>query len=113
MLIVECNSVSEFCQELAREALAGGVREAVRVRVDTLPEQADEVSFKVGVWATALIQKQNACYILEAAIVCRESDYVADPPEKRLGMAEAEAHKAAVRRVCEEHGLVLAGGKWE
>jgi uncharacterized hydantoinase/oxoprolinase family protein len=112
-MIVECNGIQEFCQELAREAQAGCVREAVRVRIDRHPQQDEEITFTVGIWATALVQRPVGFYILEAGIVCREvDDYSSNPPDGS-GTAEAEAMKQQIAKVCDEQSLPLAGGKWE
>ena len=112
-MIVECVTLAEFCQELEREALAGGIKEAVRVRIEKHPEQEERLTWLVGVWCTALIQKQNAVYILEAGLVCNAHDDFGGDPPNMAGSNEANEMREQVRKVCEAHGLILAGGKWE
>lgn len=110
-MIVECSSVEEFCRELSREAMAATVRNAVRVRIDRWPEQSEGVSYKVGFWATAVIQGSEFAYLLELGLEAG-TDWCDGEPDP-AGSRQADAWREQVRKVCEERGLILAGGKWE
>ena len=57
-MIVDCNTIEEFCDELNREAdhLYDG---CVRVRIDRSPEQDEAVSFEVAFHSTAMVVKAD------------------------------------------------------
>lgn len=109
-MIVSCNTLDEFLAEVSRAP--GRVFEGlVRVRIDRDPEQDEEISFTVGLWATAVVQAEGPSghgYVIEAALMCGIDD-----SDGNKGSEIAEGYRGRVLAMCETHGLKLAAGRWE
>lgn len=110
-MIVDCRDLPEFLAEVAR--VSDRVFEKlVRVRIDRFPEQDEELTFTVDLWATALIVSHDGSgngYLVEFSGHCGTDD--AGGPQ--AGTIEAARLSQLVADLCQANGLVLAGGKWE
>jgi len=107
---VEVNNLSDFMDELGYEQ-ASVVRSIVRFRVDREAEQAEEISFSVGFWATAMIATDEGAYVLE---LCQSTGC---DEMTRDGIASGTANAANARSIleaeCGRLGLSLRSGKIE
>lgn len=110
-------SVEEFCNELTSLAGPGSKiatsiwRGQVRFRMEAEPEQKEAVSFRIGLWLTAIAQTPDGEYIMEYADWCGSDDPDAAPND--AGTQEAKRQIELVAVVCKEHGLVLLPGRIE
>lgn len=106
---VEVNTVSEFCAEL--EADAQHVYEKfVRLRIDTTPEQDENITQVVGLWATALIRKESGDYVLEMGQSYGSERHSRDE-RHATSAAWEDWHK--IEDCAKRHGLTIREGKWE
>lgn len=105
---IEFGTIEEFCEEL-REAAPDVLHKTVRVRIDRVPEQAEAVSFQVGVWATALVRTGDGDWVLEFGdIAGRDS-----PGNKSAGSDRATEWQRLVLATARESGLRVRSGKIE
>lgn len=104
-------SAEPFLAELSREAKDGHVwRKQVRFEVMSLPEQAERISFRVGLVLGALIDvSHDDQYFLEAVIDCGSDDPDVDP--KDLGSRNATANMKSVYEAAEQAGLTVLPGR--
>ena len=110
-------SVEDFCAELQHVTIlpASVWRNEVRFRIDADAEQKEEISFRIGLWLTALADTPDGQYVLEYADLCG----VDDPDEKHHGRPVDAGTREALRRVHEVElvakscGLTMRPGKIE
>ena len=103
--------IADFCQELRRFAKLKSVWcNEVRFAVDSDPEQKEAISFRVGLWLTTLIDRNEGQCVLEYAAVCGS-----DEPRRKdaTGTTEATRRIKEVAAICNDEGLVLCPGKIE
>jgi hypothetical protein len=109
---VEVGSITEFCTELILDA--NKVHEGiVRVRVDRDPQQEklrDQVTFDVRISATALIVGPETEFVLEYQDYCGLDDISCSD---KTGSDVAEAHRAAIQRICDSYDLTIRHGRIE
>jgi hypothetical protein len=103
---VEVNTVDEFLEELDLDAerVHEGI---VRVRVDRVPEQDEEVSHEVWFRGTALVRGEDGDYVLEVTARAGHDRGTFD------GTETADEWRNEVKQLCERHNLDLRKGKIE
>jgi hypothetical protein len=107
---VELDNVDDFLGEINRESDHLWER-CVRYQVSRMPEQDDEITFKVGLWLTAIVAKESGNWIIEMfAFSGRDED---DEPRMAEGSNAADAWLSRVRTACEDLDLKLHPGKIE
>ena len=110
-------SVEDFCAELRHLAgegshIADGLwQRQVRYRIDANPEQDEAISFKIGLWLTALGQTAEGEYVLEYADLCGSDDPENKP--KDAGTLEAKRRIEQVAMTCKDCNLTMLPGKIE
>lgn len=92
--------------EHEHEHILGGV---VRMRIDREPEQAEAVTFRVGVWLTAVVVNESGPYLVEYGGHVGSDD--GTTPQGGTKAARELAMK--VESLCDAHGLELRDGKIE
>lgn len=105
---IEVNTIEEFFTELEVEAQADHVHNRVlRMRVDQIPEQEQEVTFFKILWLTAVVEKGEALLELGMKIgtSTRHGDGPGDVVEREI--------REAVKNECAKLGLTLRHGKIE
>lgn len=107
---VEVTTVEDFCAELEAEAKATRVHDGiVRIRVDRVPEQDEEISHVVQLWATALIQTDEGQWVLEYGKIAGV-DSPADPDK---GTKVVQEWQKAIEDTADRSGLQVRRGKIE
>lgn len=106
---VELTTIEDFCCELEAEAAQGHVHgNIVRLRTDRTPEQDEAISFQVGLWATAVVKREDAQWLLEFACVGGSDEGAED-----AGSEVVARWRKQVQRVADRHGLEVRPGKIE
>ncbi len=116
MIVVQLTSIDEFIGELQRTAVpeSGEAPDAkimdnmIRWRVNRSPEQREEVSFQVSVWATAILQETDADYLLEFGKALGSSEAKDSPVEIKVNGMES-----SLKAACDLLGLKVRPGKIE
>lgn len=109
---VTITSVEDFCAELSREARADCVwRKQVRTRIDRAPEQDEQITFTVALWATAVIKSPEGDYLMEYGEICGSDDVQEEPPDGATVIAREKV--AMIHEVAKEAGLLSLPGKFE
>ncbi len=108
MIVIEFSSIDEFIDELryAPETIRD---KTVRFAIGKTAEQAEQVSFEISVWATAVKQGDEQ-YLLEfmAKAGCDHLD-----SNDLSGSAAADAMKAKLQEHCDDLSMRLGPGKIE
>ena len=105
---VICGSIEEFMGELAAEASADRVfRKIVRLRIERIPEQEEQVSFQVAVMASVLIGGDRPEEMLEF------TGFAGRDAHREDGTRTAQSWQKQIQGLCKTHGLTLRRGKWE
>ena len=109
---VTITTVEDFCAELSREARADCVwRKQVRTRIDRAPEQDEQITFTIAIWATAVIKSPEGDYLMEYGEICGSDDVQAEPADAATQQARAKV--AMIQAVAKEAGLLCLPGKFE
>lgn len=101
-------NVEDFCAELWHAPIWS---KQVRFRIDAEPEQAEQISFKIALWLTAVAQTPDGEYLMEYADFCGSDDPDSDP--KDAGTQEAKRRIEQVASVAKDCGLTMLPGKIE
>jgi len=108
---VEVNTVEEFCAEVSEEAKLNRIFDkVVRLKVDRTPEQDEEVSFQLGLWATVWVKTDDSQWVIQFASVAGT-----DEPSVEItdGSRKVEHWIKMITEQCERLGLTIRDGKWE
>jgi len=105
---VTFETAEAWMKEIDAEAknVLGGI---VRMRTEREPEQAEAVTFRVGVWLTAVVVNDSGPYLVEFGDVVGSDD--ATTPEG--GSEAAKEIEMQLESLCDSHGLQLRDGKIE
>ena len=109
---VQLSSVDDFLDELERDKqfVRRGI---VRVRIDSWPKNdTDEIWWKTGFWATAIIDAPDDKYLLELSYVAIEEDKKNDEC-KMLATQECQDEIARIMEMAERSALEVRSGKLE
>ena len=112
VMIIECGTISEFCQELQHDLdyVHGHV---VRIRIDRTPEQEEEVSFEVRFVATVVMVTQDSEWLLKFE-GCAGTDEPFDNGEMdELGSAAALNWREAIEDILQDTDIRIGAGKIE
>ena len=107
MITVEHTTLADFIAELKaeRELIAD---KTVRWRTSRTPEQEEQVTFEVDVWATALRKGGDEDYLIEFGTVVG-----CDAKNDEKGSAKAAEMMGVLADACENLNLQLRPGKIE
>ena len=107
MMVVEHNSLASFIKELEceKDRIAD---KTVRWSTGRTPEQEEQVTFEVDVWATALRKGGDEDYLIELgqSVGC-------DDQERNAGSDAAAKMMQELEDACDRLGLRLMPGKIE
>ena len=100
-------TAESWMKEIDAEAknVLGGV---VRMRTQREPEQAEEITWQVGIWLTAVIVNENGPNLVEFGGVVGSDDASGEN-----GTAAAREIAMQMESLCDGHGLELRDGKIE
>jgi hypothetical protein len=104
---IEFTEIEYFCQEL--QECAPRIKGPVRVRIDSTPEQAENISQAIGMWATALVAMDDGEYVMEFGMASGSDG----PGSATKGTDLAKQWRSQVADVCERCDLPLRNGKIE
>lgn len=107
---VEVNTVGEFARELRASSgdVVGGY---VRIRRDVSPEQEEDVTRSVSLWATALVDQDGCRWVLELGLSLGSER--TDGKDDRRASRLANEAESAILAAAEDCRLGLRDGKWE
>ena len=105
----------DFCAELDRVRSSGGTIfcDEVRVRIDSAPEQDDEITFLVAIWGTAIVHREQGDYLLEYGEVCGKDDNEQGAKHPTAGTDAATKRRDMISAACKRAGLQMLPGKFE
>lgn len=113
MQVIQFKTTEEFIAELREEA-AQICDKMVRWQLNRTPEQAEQVTFQVDVWATCLRIGGEADYLYEFGNVAGCDNTISeDPVQQTAGTDTANAWKAKLADACDDLGLKFRPGKIE
>ncbi len=107
-MIVECRTADQFITEL-RRTNDRILEKLVRVRIDKVPEQAEELSHVVAIWGTAIVCNPDGLrgYQIEYGEICGADEGDNYEASERADQLRIKLADAALLL-----GLSIGVGKW-
>ena len=102
---IELNSLDDFLSEIEAD---GVYQDVVRVRVDRVPEQKEQVTFALGIWVTALSKDAEWLYELGLPLGSEKGKRGA-----KGGAEIAQEMQDKLKAKCDELGITIRPGKIE